>query len=103
MQRHTRPPPARLSEAPGPRSRGPCPLLDFEDLLLLGRGEIFDFLRFRVSELLELFERTLLFDLADFLFLFELFDGLLDVATDVSHRRAVILQNSVDVLDELFA
>src|SRR5262249_35016799 len=65
--------------------------------------ELFDFLRFRVSDLFELVQRTLPFVFADFLLLLQFFDSLFHVAPNVSYGRAVILEHLMNVLHKVLA
>ena len=60
-------------------------LLDFHYFFFFHRGEVFDLLRFRMSQLLQFVQRPLLLVLADFLFLLELLHRFLDVAPNIAN------------------
>src|SRR5713101_9005030 len=70
-------------------------LLDLQNLLFFGGREILNLLRFGVRDFFHFFQRPLVLVQADLLVFLQLVDGFLDVAADVAHRRAVILQNFV--------
>src|SRR5580692_5773295 len=78
-------------------------LLYFEDFFFFYGAEVFDLLGFGVSELFELVERAFLLVLADFLLFFQFIDGFLDVAPNIAHGGAVILEDFVQVLDDVLA
>src|SRR5437899_6858676 len=78
-------------------------LLDLQNLLFFGGREVLNLLGLRMRDLFHLLDRALVFVLADLLVFLQLVDGFLDVAADVAHRRAVILQNFVQVLHNLLA
>ena len=69
----------------------------------LGGGEVLEFLGFLVCEFVELIEEALAFVFADFLFLLEFLDGFFNVAADVAHGGAMILQNLVQVFHQVLA
>src|SRR6267378_359390 len=76
-------------------------LPQFQDFPLFGGGQILDLLGLCMRNLFHLVQRTFLFILADLLFFLQLVDRFLDVAADVAHRRAVILEHLVQVLHDV--
>src|ERR1700731_257907 len=76
-------------------------LAEFENLPLFGGRQVLDLLGFRVRNLFHLVQRPFLFILADLLFFLQLVNRFLDVAPDVAHRSAVILQHFVQVLHDI--
>src|SRR3989449_11367177 len=76
-------------------------LLHFHDFFLFGGRQVLNLLGFLVSDFFELFERAFLVVFADFLFFFEFFHRFFDVPPDVADRRAVVLEDFVEVLDQI--
>src|SRR6202795_3074362 len=78
-------------------------LLHFEEFFFFHGAEIFDLFGFRVREFFELIEGAFLLVLADLFLFFQFIDRFLDVAADIAHRSAVILEDLVQVLDDILA
>src|SRR5205814_8366895 len=75
-------------------------LPDFHHFFFFHRAQIFNLLRLRMGHLLKLFQRTLLLILANFFILLQSVDGFLDVAANVAHGSAMILEHFVNVFHQ---